>query len=103
MYHYTWYTGICSMCDVVSSYIINIEYNLSHKCFELSACDWLWSFASLALMLSRSVRLTPRPIQKTLLEHVCFVSVAEGRETGTGQSVAAARSVFTYYLISFPD
>ncbi len=45
----------------------------------LQKVSWLWSFASLALMLSHSIQLTPPPIQKTLLAHACFVS--EGRET----------------------
>ncbi len=51
---------------------------------------------ALALMLSHSRQLSPLPIQKTLLAHVCFVSVAEtGERPQISQSVAAVHSVFT--------
>ncbi len=81
---------------VVSSYSANIKYKLSPKCFELSACNWLWSFASLALMLSHSIQLTLPPIQKTLLVHAYFVSVeAEGRE---GSQWCCCCSLHVYLL-----
>ncbi len=47
---YMRYIEIFSTCHVVKGYIANIEYNLTSKCFKLSACNWLWSLASLALL-----------------------------------------------------
>ncbi len=103
------YSKICSTCDVVNGCTADMKYSchiniLSHQPV-IGSGVLLLSLSSNAL--SQHTADPHPPIQKTLLAHACFVSVAEGREARerpeTVRSVAAAHSVFTYqYLLSFP-